>query len=244
MEYAEEPIVRRYDDPRLFDTTVEDKQSNLISRYFSPAYHPKKWVEYLDAAELSYAKHGVACAVRREELELTPCPSFWMIEDRSSGELLGGMRNHGPYPSVDKVWALQEMRTHENYDELVQFVEPLIPHGVMENKGVFVRSGVGSSRAKSVTDMLLRLQTVSIDLIGACALVGTSAKHTLPMWSRGGFEIVCPHISVPYPNENYQTVLVAHITADRHRLMDPVLRLKASEDLFFIRESLFAVEAV
>lgn len=244
MKYAEEPIVRRYDDPRLFGTIVEDKQNNLRSRYFSPAYHPKQWVEYLDAAELSYARHGVACAVRREECEKTPCPSFWMIEDLVSGELLGGMRNHGLYPSVDEVWALQEMQTHEKYDELVQFVEPLIAHGVMENKGVFVRSGVGSARAKSVTDMLLRLQAISIDLVGACALVGTSAKHTIPMWSRGGFEIVCPHISVPYPNENYQTVVVAHITADRHRLMDPVLRLKASEDLFFIRESLFALEAV
>lgn len=244
MKYVEEPIVRRYDDPRLFGTLVEDKQSNLISRYFCPTRHPKKWVEYLDAAELSYAKHGVACAVRRKECEQTPCPAFWMIEDRSSGELLGGMRNHGPYPCVDDVWALQEMRVHEKYDELVQFVEPLIARGVMENKGVFVRTGVGSARAKSVTDMLLRLQTVSIDLIGACALVGTSAKHTLPMWSRGGFEIVCPHISVPYPNENYQTVVVAHITANRHRLMDQGLRLKASKDLFAIRESMFALEAV
>lgn len=244
MKYAEEPLVRRYDDPRLFGTLVEDKKCNLRSRYFSPAYHPKEWVEYLDAAELSYAKHGVACAVRRAELELTPCPSFWMIEDRSSGELLGGMRNHGPYPSVEDVWALQEMRSHANYDELVQFVEPLIAHGVMENKGVFVCSGLGSTRAKAVRDMLLRLQTVSIDLIGASALIGTSAKHTIPMWSRGGFEIVCPHISVPYPNENYSTVVVAHITADRHRMMDPELRLKASEDLFFIRESLFALEAV
>lgn len=244
MKYAEEPLVCRYDDPRLFGTIVEDKESNLRSRYFSPTYHPKKWVEYLDAAELSYAKHGVACAVRREECEKAPCPSFWMVEDLASGKLLGGMRNHGPYPRVDDVWALQEMRAHEKFDELVQFVEPLIPHGVMENKGVFVSSGIGSARAKSVTNMLLRLQTVSIDLVGACALVGTSAKHTIPMWSRGGFEIVCPHISVPYPNENYQTVVVAHITADRHRLMDPVLRLKAGEDLFLIRESLYALEAV
>jgi len=244
MQYAEEPLVRRYDDPRLFGTVVEDTQLNLRCRYFSPAYHPKEWRTYLDAAEESYARHGVANAVRRRELEIDPCPSFWMIEDRDSDQLLGGMRNHGPYPSVDEIWGMQEMRAHERYQDLVRVVEPLIPRGVMENKGVFVHSSVASDRAKVVVEMLLRLQTVSIDLIGACALIGTSAKHTMSMWRRGGCEAIFPHISVPYPNENYSTVLVAHLVSQRDRLMDPELRFKAAEDLFYIRESLIALEAV
>lgn len=244
MHTAEKPLVRRYDDARLFGATIEDKAQFLRSRYYNPVAHPRKWLEYLDAAELSYAKYGVASAVRRKDLELDPCPSFWLIEDTRNGELLGGMRNHGPYPTLASVWSLQEMRQHPQYSELEDFVRPLLPHGVMENKGVFVRDGVESSRAKEVVNMLLRLQIVSIDLVSAAALVGTSAKHSLPMWRRSGFEIVCPHISVPYPNENYVTVLVAHITANRDQAMETSLQQKAAEDLAALHDSLLALEVV
>jgi len=244
MQSLEHPIVRRYDDARLFGATIEDHTLFLRGRYFNPVAHPKKWLEYLNAAESSYAKYGVKSAVRRAELEVTPCPSFWMVEDTRDGTLLGGMRNHGPYPTIESVWSLQEMRTHAQYSELEQFVKPLLPFGVMESKGVFVQNRVESSRAKQVVHMLLRLQIVSIDLIAACALVGTSAKHSLPMWKRGGFEVVCPHISVPYPNKNYDTVLVAHISANRKNTMHASHLQKAAEDLAAVHESLMALEAV
>ncbi len=244
MSSNKTPVVQRYDDPRLFGISVEEKGQFLSGKYYNPVKNPSMWKRYLDAAEQSYAKHGVANAVRRSELEISPCPSFWLIQDCRNNEVLGGLRNHGPYPTLDSVWSLHEMKTHSRFAELQAFVGPLLGNKVMENKGVFVHPDVDRGRTKHVIDMILRLQIISIDLIGAAAMVGTSAQHTMGMWARSGCEVVCPDISVPYPNPSYKTVLVAHITANRKKLMDAQLLRTVENDLLNIQESLSVPEAV
>lgn len=244
MQSVLESVFQRYDDPRLSGFVLDDYDIKLRCRYFITHQSPREWRRYLDSAEDSYGRHGVAKAVRRPELELHPCPSFWLIEGLSSGKLLGGMRNHGPYASADDVWGMQEMRSHPRYDDLVRVVEPLVARGVMENKGAFVCPSVKSERAAQVVEMLLRLLNVSIDMVGACAMIGTSAKHTMPMWRRAGCEAVYPHIQVPYPDDNYQTVLIANLVSQRERLMDPVLREQVEQDFRAIRERVFTREAI
>lgn len=244
MKSKTRPLVTHYTDPRLFDVFIEDNETHLVSRYYSPELHPDQWKLYLDSAEKSYDRYGVKCAVRRADLEKDPCPSFWMIEDIQSGELLGGMRNHGPYKTLDSIWALQEMKAHPKVHELEIALAPMIPKIIMENKGVFLNIGIEPRRSTHVIDMLLRLQAVSIDLLGAYALVGTSAQHTMGMWQRAGCEIICPHISVHYPNSHYDTRIVANFRETRHQKMEPKLRRAAERDFLFVKKCITALEAV
>ena len=217
----------------LIGASVDDPQMGLRIALYSPQTHPKEWALYLDQAEASYGTHGVACAVRRRQLETEPCPAFWHIEDLKTGQVVGGMRAHGPYPTVESVWGLQEFASFPAYDELAAIVEPLLPGGVVENKGAYM--AVDAKPSHDVPAVFVRCMSMTIEVVNARALIGTSARHTLPLWTHAGCEIPRPDLKVPYPDDRYETVFVLHETRRRKELMSRQVRVQRIRDIAALR---------
>lgn len=212
----------------LVGSSIDDPESGMRMTLCTPSAHPEEWEIYLDQAEESYGIHGVASAVRRGQLEQESCAGFWHIEDRLTDVVVGGMRLHGPYESVEATWGLQEFLTFPAYPELAAIVRPLIADGLIENKGAYM-----AAHAKPTLDvpsMFTRAMCLSLEIVRARALIGTTARHTLPLWQHAGCVIPRPDLMVPYPDDRYETVLVLHEVKDREKTMSREVRVQRIRD--------------
>ncbi len=215
-------------ESRLSGFSIDDPEAGMRMMLCTPEEHPEEWAIYLDQAEESYGTHGVELAVRREQLAVESCAGFWHIEERATGAVIGGMRLHGPYPSVEEAWGLQEFAKFPEYVELAALIEPLIPYGLIENKGAYM--AVDTKRTLNVPSMFARAMSLSIEVVRARALMGTTARHTLPLWQYGGCVIPRPDLMVPYPDDRYETVLVLHEVKDRQTTMSREVRVQRIRD--------------
>ncbi len=215
-------------ESRLVGRSIDDPEAGMRMTLCTPEEHPDEWAVYLDQAEESYGTHGVEKAVRRNQLEIESCAGFWHIQDRRTGDVVGGMRLHGPYPSVEEAWGIQEFGGFPEYGEVAKIVEPLIPHGLIENKGAYM--AVHAKSTLNVPSMFTRAMSLSIEVVRARALMGTTARHTLPLWQYGGCIIPRPDLKVPYPDDRYETVLVLHEVKDRDTTMSRPVRVQRIKD--------------
>jgi hypothetical protein len=170
-----------------------------------PAVDPDLWAEFSLAAERSYRKHGVECALDVDALRsgADTVMFFAMIDD--AGRVVGGLRAKGPLRSADDSHAVVEWAGQPGQQAVRDMITDRIPFGVLEMKAGWVIDD--ADRNRSLITALARSGCHITALLDCQFMMATAATHVLNRWrSSGG--VVAPIAAAPYPDDRYQTKMI------------------------------------
>jgi hypothetical protein len=170
-----------------------------------PAVDPDLWAEFSLAAERSYRKHGVECALDVDALRsgADTIMFFAMIDD--AGRMVGGLRAKGPLRSADDSHAVVEWAGQPGQQAVRDMITDRIPFGVLEMKAGWVIDD--ADRNRSLITALARSGCHITALLDCQFMMATAATHVLNRWrSSGG--VVAPIPAAPYPDDRYQTKMI------------------------------------
>lgn len=203
----------------------------------SPASNPDGWTSYLDGAERAYRHYGVERVLDRPNLQDGGSVSLFWRAVNIDGEVIAGIRCHGPIDEGSEVFAFAELAGHPRLEELRWVVWARRQLGVVEMKGAWV--SVTGSRTEGLSAALARCCVHSLDWFAARYALCTSSTHSLGAWASTGCRAMEGYDPVPYPDDRYATV---PMWWDRHRSVGLATgkqaRLLTSEAEQLVRSSL------
>jgi hypothetical protein len=203
----------------------------------APASNPEAWKGYLDGAEAAYRTYGVERVLDRGGLEDGGSTSLFWRAVTIDGEVVAGIRCHGPIVESSEVYAFGELAGHPRLDELRWVVWARRQLGVVEMKGAWVSVSLGQT--EGLSSALARCCIHSMDWFAARYALCTSSTHSLKAWASTGCRAMDGYDPVPYPDTRYATV---PMWWDRHRSVGLATgkqaRLLATEAEQLVRSSL------
>jgi hypothetical protein len=195
-----------------FGASFIDPTSGLWFIADSPASNPEAWTAYLDGAEEAYRSYGVECVLDRPGLEDGGSVSLFWRAVTLEGELVAGVRCHGPIDDGAEVYAFKELAGHPRLDEFRWTVWARRQLGAIEAKGGWV--SIHRTETRGISAALARCTVHSLDWFGARYAFGTSSTHSMKVWGSVGCRAMEGYEPLPYPDARYATVPVWW---DRHR---------------------------
>ena len=178
----------------------------------SPASNADAWTAYLDGAAGAYRSYGVESVLDRPALEDGGSVSLFWRGVTLDGEVVAGIRCHGPIDEGSEVFAFTELAGHPRLDEFRWVVWARRQLGVVEMKGAWV--SVTRSQTEGLSAALARCCIHSMDWFRARYALCTSSSHSLRAWASTGCRAMDGYEPVPYPDDRYSTV---PMWWDRHR---------------------------
>jgi hypothetical protein len=182
-----------------------DERSGLRIEAHVPTDQPDLWRAYLDGAEARYREHGVVHALGREHLEDGRAASLVYLARDGRGNVVGGLRCHGPLRSATQAAALRELAMHPELDAIAELIESRVPLGVVEIKGVWVDPAYNGS---GLSDALARCYVHAMEWFGAQYAICTCSAKVADRWGSSGGRSVEGWEPVPFPDVRYRTVLL------------------------------------
>lgn len=186
--------------------TYRDAGSGLRVVVRAPADDPAGWQEYLGGAVRSYRRHGVSAVLDLDVVRDGRTTALFLTVHDDAGRVVAGMRTQGPYAHPDESHAVLEWEGDAGQDAVREEVAQRLAHGVVEGKTGWV--GEDAPHRAALVRCLSRGPVHTAALLGARWALGTTAEHSLPMWSATGAEVVTAVAPVAYPDERYRTRLV------------------------------------
>ncbi|PXW35290.1 UNVERIFIED_CONTAM: hypothetical protein DES50_101235 [Williamsia faeni] len=197
---------------RDFTAQVIDERSGITLTVGTPRSVPDVWVDYLNGARRSYAKHGVEMALEYDDVVRGECTTLFYAALDHTGSVIGGVRAKGPYFNAHDSHALLEWAGQPGLGMVIDAIDSRLDDGVVEMKTAWAADGPA---AAAVAGMLARVALPTMTLTGARYIMATAADHVLRRWESSGGR-VAEHIPAsPYPDARYQTSLMWW---DRHRI--------------------------
>ncbi len=190
---------------QLLGNGFYDETTELTFEFHHPRARPDVWAEYLDGATAAYAKYGVGEVIDRDALEDGSSVSVFIVGRRADGTVGSGVRFHGPLNGIEESSSLIEMASSSEIDRLRAQVASFIAHGVLEIKGAW--SLVKGSAPHSTFTSLNRCLVHTLHWLRCEHAIATIAEqHIEPLVAGGAYLLGAE--SVPFPSEEYRTVLM------------------------------------
>ncbi len=191
-----------------------DQSTGLTFEFHHPRARPDVWAEYLDGATAAYSKYGVGEAIHREMLDDGDGVSVFVVGRRPDGSVRAGVRFHGPLGRVEDSLSLHEMRSSSEFDLLTERVRAYVPTGVVEIKGAWALAK--GSGPHSMFKSFNRCVVYTLHWLRCEFAIATIAEQHIEPVVEGGAHVLGTE-SVPFPSEEYRTVLAMW---RRSRLLD------------------------
>jgi hypothetical protein len=194
-------------------TFVDDASGTRIEVH-RPIDSPLRWRQYLDGAEARYRAHGVISVLARERLEDGRAAALFFVAVDHDGQVVGGIRCHGPLRHIDDAYAMDELAGHPRLRSVSDLIARTIPSGLMEIKGAWIdrdRAPVG------VSDALARCHVHAMTWFGTRFAMCTCSDSVARRWATAGGRAFIDLETVAYPDDRYRTVLLLW---DRERLSE------------------------
>lgn len=169
----------------------------------TPTASPRLWAQYLEGAQRSYGAHDVAGVLDLDVISDGRSTSLVFLAFGAGGRVVGGMRSQGPYSSADQAHAVAEWDRDPGQPLVRAMVEERLSYGVVESKSAWVDRELPDRR--ELVGCLARAPLHASMISGARFALGTSAAHTLPMWTSTGAVVAAEVAAVGYPSERYCT---------------------------------------
>ncbi|KQU45024.1 hypothetical protein ASG84_12265 [Rhodococcus sp. Leaf278] len=170
----------------------------------TPGENPALWEQFLDGAEESYTRHGVASALEMSTIRDGNTTTMFFAALDTTETMVGGVRVQGPYSSVDQSHALVEFDGYPTGRRRVHaMLDERLTQGVVELKSAWVARDAPHGRA--VTAMIAESPAYSTALLGARYALATAASHVRKAWLDTGAIIATQIEPIPYPDERYRT---------------------------------------
>ncbi|WP_020107917.1 hypothetical protein [Nocardia sp. 348MFTsu5.1] len=190
---------------RDFTAQVIDEGSGTTLIVGTPQSVPDVWVDYLDGARNSYAKHGVEMALDYDDVIRGECTTLFYAALDTTGTVIGGVRAKGPYSAAHESHALLEWAGQPGLEMVSHAIDSRLEDGVVEMKTAWAANG---PTAAAVAGMLARVALPTMTLTGARYIMATAADHVLRRWESSGGRVAEDIPASPYPDARYQTSLM------------------------------------
>jgi molybdopterin/thiamine biosynthesis adenylyltransferase len=185
--------------------TYTEEATGLRIEVHRPLESQRRWRQYLDGAEARYSAYGVAEVLGRADLEDGRSTSLFFVAVDEDDAVVAGLRCHGPLTSVDDAYATDELRGHPRMRAVRELLDRTVPSGLVEIKGVWVDRRTSSA---AVTDAIARCYVHAMTWFGTRFAMCTCADTVAPRWKSTGGRPFLDLEAVPFPNEDYRTVLL------------------------------------
>ena len=183
--------------------TPENRYRIVVS---TPTAEPELWREYLAGAQRRYAEYDVAGVLDIDRVRDGGSTSLFFAAFSLEGEVIGGMRSQGPYTSADQAHDLAVWDRDPARPRVHSMISDRLPDGVVESRSAWVARGFPGRR--ELVGCLSRGPLHASAILGARWALGTSAAHTLPMWTSTGAVVAGGLGAIGYPDDRYRTELL------------------------------------
>ncbi|QIH99359.1 hypothetical protein BH92_05320 [Rhodococcoides fascians A21d2] len=184
--------------------SYQDDRSRCRIVAATPGNNPVLWEQFLDGAEKSYMRHGVASALEMSTIRDGDTTTLFFAALDHAEVMVGGVRVQGPYSSVDQSHALVEFAGHPTGRRRVHaMLDERIAHGVVELKSAWVARD--AHRGRAITAVIAESPAYSTAMLGARYALATAASHVRSAWLDTGAIIATQIEPIPYPDERYRT---------------------------------------
>lgn len=197
-----------------------------------PEDAPGLWAQYLDGLEATYKAFGVESALDLGAIfHGRQLPTF-AVALGPDGNVVAGVRAHGPLLSPDEAHALLEFASDPTgQDSVRHFIGDRTPFGITELKGGWVDDKAENRR--ELSNALARSFLHILDAMDVQFGFCTAAVHAANRWSTVGGRPIEGLAPVAYPDERYQTTLMSwdRRTFDRYCESDQLARIRSEQRL-------------
>ncbi|MGB7104833.1 MAG: Rv1355c family protein [Acidimicrobiales bacterium] len=139
-------VGRRY----RYGASFVDQASGVRFEGHHPLERPDLWQIYLDGAEVVYRKYGFERAFRRWDFESGDGVHLFFLGFAPSGEVVAGVRFHGPLEGSHQAHVIEEMAASPDIEEIATLIDHEVRLGALESKGAW-------SKGKAVTGQHLAM---------------------------------------------------------------------------------------
>ncbi len=206
-----------------------DHATRLRVEAHHPQSRPDRWAAYLEGMSRAFARHGVETTADRHTLAGYRDVALFFVAVDDRGEVVAGVRCHGPLDDAHAAQALGEMAGSSEIDVHRSAVGGKGPFGVLEIKGGWRADG-----HKGFYDLIARCSLVAAEWLGGELTLVTLDDRWAPLLEAYG-GILMGTEAVPFPSDRYRTVLVGLHRSRYERLLDPDRARVVREDFEQLR---------
>lgn len=192
-----------------------DQASGLRIEAHHPQSRPDRWAAYLDGMVRAFARHDVGVLADRRSIERAHDVALFFVAVNRSGEVVAGVRCHGPLDDPSAAQALAEMADSSEIHRHRTAIGAQHPFGVLEMKG-----GWRSDGYKGFYDLIARCILIATEWLGGELTLAAPDDRWAPVLESYGAVLMGTE-GVPYPSDRYRTVLLGLHRSRYERSLDP-----------------------
>lgn len=212
-----------------YGASFYDEATGLRIEAHHPQSRPDRWAAYLQGVSQAFARHGIGTIADRRTIERYPDVALFFVGVDEHGEVVAGVRCHGPLDDAEAAQALGEMAASSEIDLHRGAVGAKGPFGVLEMKGAWRAEGY-----KGFYDLVARCSLIAAEWLGGeLTLLAPDDRWAPLLEGYGG--ILMGAEAVPFPSDRYRTVLVALHRSRYEQLLDPQRARIVREDVEQLR---------
>ena len=210
-------VNRRY----RYGSYFVDEESGIRFEGHHPAQRPDLWKKYLDGAEGRYRSRGVEEAFHREELEAGAGVSLFFLGFDPDGNVVGGMRVHGPLENRFDAAIMGEMAASTEIGLIGETIDKECRLGAVEIKGAW--SDGESKLGHRLLGIFERCTLHALNWLGSEFAIMAVADRMIFSGDLTAF-IRVGETSVSFPDERYRTVAISYRRALSAEIASPEQR--------------------
>jgi molybdopterin/thiamine biosynthesis adenylyltransferase len=207
-----------------------DRVSGVRFEGHHPLLRPDLWKLYLNEAEGIYRDHGFEGTLRRRDLEEGNGVTLFFLGFDADGQVVAGVRCHGPLESSRQTAIAQEMSSSPEIEQITRTIDEHVRQGAIEIKGAFSKGA--SVTGHRLVATISRGVTHAMQWLGAEFAIAAVSDTLLATGDETGARQIGT-TSVPFPDERYRTVAVEWTRARSVERCSPAhqldLRLEAEQ---------------
>ena len=219
-------VGRRY----RYGASFIDQASGIRFEGHHPLERPDLWQIYLDGAEVVYRSYGFERAFRRWDFESGEGVHLFFLGYAPDGEVVAGVRFHGPLEGSHQAHVIEEMAASPDIDEIANLIDHEARLGVLESKGAWSKGASVTGQRLAVA--MSRCFIHAMNWLGAEFAFAAVSDRLKPIGDLTGskqFGQALPG----WPEEGERTVLMTFRRALSYELSTPenqqALRLEGEQ---------------
>jgi hypothetical protein len=182
-----------------------DRASSVRFELHTPYARPDLWQQYLDGAFATYREYNVQTALELEEIRSGLSTTLFVV-GMSGSDVVAGGRFVGPILHPRAAHIYSEFRGSEGERRVEQALIRRIPEGVIEFKGCWAQ--IGHARHRALSSALSRSVVHAMRWLNVRYGCCSAAVHAARRWESSGGRVMAGVGPIPYPNPDYQTMLL------------------------------------
>lgn len=209
--------------------TFVDAESRFRVMGTSPEHRPDLWHAYLHGAQARYREHGVEAALGLTGSRSDGSSLVWLVVD-TGGQVVAGLRVLGPLRRVEDAFALQELATSSQTQDLAAAIASRLRQGIVEIKGTWSSSSLDANASYHASRLLSRCTMHSLTWFGARWGICTAHAGSSALFRRAGARAVEGFAPVPFPDARYRTVPMWWDVQAINQLAQPDQLVRAADE--------------